>query len=86
MIVQNEYLGWEIQWPQSMEDKLTQLAVTNEDKFLDLREFVHETYPIIDTFHTDCVTFEHGFNSKEEAKAFESELKNTVNTWIRRCC
>ena len=69
-----------------MEDKFTQLAVTNEDKFQDLRDFVHETYPTIDTFHTDCVTFEYPFSSKEEAKVFEQDIKRTINSWFRRCC
>lgn len=82
MVVHNEYLGWEIQWPQTMEDTLTTLAVQDEDKFDGLRSFVHDTFPNVDTFHTDCVTFDGGFSDKDEARAFEKELKKKVIAWL----
>ncbi len=83
MVVHNEYLGWQIEWPQNMEDTLTDLAVQNEDKFDELRDFVHSTYPNIDTFHSDCVTLIEGFADKDEARVFEKELKKKVCAWIK---
>ena len=86
MLVHNEYLGWQIEWPQSMEDKLTNLAVNDEEQFDDLREFIHETYPNVDTFHTDCVTFLNGFSSLEEARILEKGMKKRINAWIQAYC
>ena len=86
MIVHNEYLGVQIEWPQSMEDKLTNLAVNDEEQFDDLREFIHETYPNVDTFHTDCVTFLYGFSSLEEARILEKGMKKRINAWIKAYC
>ena len=86
MIVHNEYLGWQIEWPQNMEDKLTNLAVNDEEKFDELRDFIHETYPNVDTFHTDCVTFLYGFSSLEEARILEKGMKKRINAWIKAYC
>lgn len=86
MVVHNEYLGWQIEWPQTWEDKLTTLVVNDEGKFEELRDFIHETYPNVDTFHTDCVTFLYGFESMEEARIQERGMKTRINAWIKAHC
>lgn len=82
MVVHNEYLGWQIEWSQTMQDTLTTLAVNDEDKFDELGDFVHEMYPNVDTFHTDCVTFQYAFYDMDEARTFEREMKKRITHWI----
>lgn len=81
MIVHNEYLGWQIEWPQTFQATLEQVHEDEElwDKLLD---FVHEQYPNVDTFHTDCVTFLYAFSDKEEARTFEKGMKKRICHWI----
>ena len=86
MVVHNEYLGWQIEWPQTLEDKLTNLAVNDEEKFDELRDFIHETYPNVDTFHTDCVTFLYSFESLEDARTQEKDMKTKINAWLKAHC
>ena len=81
MIVHNEYLGWQIEWPQNMQDTLYSLS-QDEDLWDKFREFVQEMYPNVDTFHTDCVTFQYGFSDMDEARIFEREMKKRINHWI----
>lgn len=82
MIVHNEYLGWQIEWPQTFQDTLTRVAVENEELWDNLRDFVHEMFPNVDTFHTDSVTFLWAFNSKEDARSCEKEIKRRVCHWL----
>jgi hypothetical protein len=81
MIVHNEYLGVQIEWSQTMQDTLYELSQDEElwDKF---RDFIQEKFPGVDTFHTDCVTFICGFDSLEEARALEREMKKRICHWI----
>lgn len=81
MIVHNEYLGWQIEWPQNMQDTLYPIS-QNEELWDDLREFIHKRWPNVDTFHTDCVTFLWAFNSKEDAKDQENDMKKRICAWI----
>ena len=81
MVVHNEYLGWQIEWPETMQNTLTQVLM-DEDLWDKLREFVHEKFKNVDTFHIDCVTFVRGFDSMEEARRCEKELKQRVCAWI----
>ena len=81
MVVHNEYLGWQIEWPQNMQDTL--YTVSQDEALWDkLREFIQEKFPNVDTFHTDCVTFIYGFSSIEEARSFEKDMKKRVCAWI----
>jgi hypothetical protein len=45
---------------------------------------MHEKYPIIDTFHTDCVTFQWAFDSMEEAKKTCDAITKDVRAWIKK--
>jgi hypothetical protein len=81
MIVHNEYLGVQIEWPQNMQDTLYGLS-QNEDLWDKLREFIHEMYPGVDTFHVDCVTFICGFESLDEARLLEKDMKKRIIHWI----
>jgi hypothetical protein len=56
MVVHNEYLGWQIEWSQTMQDTLYGLS-QDEDLWDKFREFIQEMYPNVDTFHTDCERF-----------------------------
>jgi hypothetical protein len=85
MVVHNEYVGWQIEWPQNMQDTLC--VVAKDDELWDrLLEFVHEKFLMIDTFHTDCVTFLWAFESKEQAREYEKEIKKRVCAWITAYC
>lgn len=82
MVVHNEYLGWQIEWPQNMQDTLTSLAVNDKEKFEELRDFVHNKWANVDTFHTDCVTFLWAFDSKEAAREQERDMKKRIYAWL----
>ena len=81
MVVHNEYLGWQIEWPENMQNTL--IKVYEDDVLWDkLREFIQEKYPNVDTFHTDCVTFLYAFSDMAEARIFEREIKKRICHWI----
>ncbi len=86
MIVHNEYLGWQIEWSQNMQDTLCNLAVRDEELWDKLREFVHEKFKNVDTFHTDGVTFLWAFESKDAARECEKEMKKRVCAWVTAYC
>lgn len=81
MVVRNEYIGWQIEWPQRMQFTLSHVA-EDEELWDKLRDFVDEKFPGVDTFHTDCVTFICGFESMEDARLFERDLTRRVCYWI----
>lgn len=85
MVVHNEYLGWQIEWSQTMQDTLYGLF-QDEDLWGKFREFIQEMYPNVDTFHTDCVTFVCGFSSMDEARIFEKGMKKRICAWITAHC
>ena len=82
MIVHNEYIGVQIEWSQTMQDTLYDLSVRHENLWDSLRDFVHEKFPGVDTFHTDCVTFICGFESLDEARLLERDMKKRICHWI----
>ena len=85
MIIHNEYLGWQIEWPQNMQDTLYSVS-QDEDMWDKLREFVQEKFKNVDTFHTDCVTFLWAFESLEEARRYERDMKKRLCAWITAYC
>lgn len=80
----NEYIGWELEFPAKLQDQLVAAYQKDEDTFETLRDSMHEKYPIIDTFHTDCVTFQWSFDSKEEAKRVCDEITKDTRAWLKK--
>jgi hypothetical protein len=81
MVVHNEYIGWQIEWPASFQGTLHQV-LRDEELWDELLEFVHKKYPNVDTFHTDGVTFLYAFSDMAEARIFEREMKKRICHWI----
>ena len=79
-VIHNEYLGWQIEFPIGLQTKLENL---DEDARDELREYIHETFCGIDTFHSDCVTFDSGFESMEGARETDKAIQKAVRTWLK---
>lgn len=84
MAIHHDERGWALAFPIKLADRFVKAVCANEDEFDELRDQMHEKYPIIDTFHTDCVTFQWAFDSMEEAKKTSNAITKDVRAWIKK--
>jgi uncharacterized protein YaeQ len=80
MIVRDE-CGYTLVWSETMQNTLT-FVLMDDELWAKLLAFVHEKFPGVDTFHNDCVTFICGFESMDEARLFERDMKKRICHWI----
>ena len=71
----NEYLN-EYTIPFKLHTTLENIP---EEQFDELSDLMYKKFPIIDTFHADCITFQWAFNSdteeRNECKLMVAEIR-----------
>ena len=89
MVTFNERYGFEIVFPKTIEMKISSLS---EEEIDFLRNDVYMRFPMIDSIHSDLVTFNEDFadyrwdkeDKKQEIVELDKQLRIFILNWFKR--